>query len=88
VSVTIIYTVACGKCGGEAVSSTLDLTNPQDDGTIRIDLELAAEQETFECQRCGATVYTGDLDVSTEYGEDPTEDEQDVEGQQEAESPS
>jgi hypothetical protein len=49
VSVTITYTVACGKCGGEATSTTLDLTNPQPDGSLRIDLEMAAAQEEFEC---------------------------------------
>jgi hypothetical protein len=80
-SVKIVYTVTCGNCGGEATSSTLDLSNPQDDGTIRINLELAAEQETFECENCGSAVYTGDLDVSTEYGDlgEDTADEQDAE---------
>jgi hypothetical protein len=70
VSVTITYTVACGKCGGEATSTTLDLTNPQPDGSLRIDLEMAAAQEEFECSDCGATVYTGDLDVMTEDEDD------------------
>lgn len=52
-SAMIVYTVGCGNCG---------------DGTIRIDLELAAGQATFACDNCGATVYTGDLDTSTEGG--------------------
>jgi ribosomal protein S27AE len=75
VSVTITYTVACGKCGGEATSTTLDLTNPQPDGSLRIDLEMTAAQEEFECSNCGATVYTGDLDVMTEDEDDEDEDD-------------
>jgi hypothetical protein len=72
VSVVLVYTVDCGTCGGEATSRVLDLSNPQDDGTIRIDLEMAAGQATFECD-CGATVYSGDLDLETEGG-DPDHD--------------
>jgi hypothetical protein len=79
VSIVIVYTVDCGKCGGEASTRTLDLTNPQPDGTLRIDLGMAAEQAEFTCESCGAAVYTGDLDTTTEGGGDPTEDDEDDE---------
>jgi hypothetical protein len=74
-SVVIVYTVECGTCGGEATSRVLDLSNPQGDGTIRIDLDMAAGQATLDCD-CGATVYTDDLNTVTEGG-DPDYDADD-----------
>jgi hypothetical protein len=53
VSVVLVYTVDCGTCGGEATSRVLDLSNPQDDGTIRIDLEMASGDCCRHCQAYG-----------------------------------
>lgn len=36
-----------------------------------------AEQETFDCIECGATNFTGELDVEHEGGDDPDEDDED-----------
>lgn len=80
-SVVIVYTVECGTCGGEATSRTLDLSNPQEDGTLRIDLDMAAGQATFDCD-CGATVYTDDLNTITEGG-DPDYDADDLDDEDE-----
>lgn len=73
-STTITYTVDCETCDNQATSTTLDLTNPQPNGTLRIDLEMAAGQATFYCD-CGAIVYT-DLNKLTEGGDENYEPEE------------
>ena len=69
-AITIIYEIDC-HCGGTAEHRTLHMDNPQPDGTIRIDIEMAAAQSTFECEDCGCTTYTGDLDSETDPDECP-----------------
>lgn len=67
-SILIKYTIDC-HCGGQAQNVTLDLSNPRPDGTIQIDIEMAAGQSTFTCDDCGCELSTSDL----EYFEEPEE---------------
>ena len=82
-SVKIVYTVDC-HCGEMAESGSLYFGGLQEgDGSLRIDLELAASQETFECMACGCLTYTGDLGTycETEFdcsGEDDSGDEEEA----------
>lgn len=67
---TIIYTLEC-HCGADATATVLNLDNPQPDGTIRIDVELAIGQQDFKCESCGCVLGTGDIDyVIGEAGDD------------------
>ena len=67
-TVRIVYEIDC-HCGSKATTSTLDTTNPADDGSIHIDVEMAVACTSFECRGCGCTISTGDLDTETEPDE-------------------
>jgi transcription elongation factor Elf1 len=61
----IKMTYDCEKCGGEASTSTLDFTqdNPE---VITLDIEMVCSQQRLDCEDCGTSYYTGDLDILNE----------------------
>jgi hypothetical protein len=66
----IVYTLEC-HCGEEMYKTVMDLSNPQEDGSVVIDVELGTCQEEFTCNKCGCSTYTGDLMTETEPDECP-----------------
>lgn len=70
--------VTCPVCGNTIVSDgwTVDFTNKE--GVVLLD--LFADEE-FECENCGTTVYTGDVEQMYEYdgGNRIVDDEEDEE---------
>lgn len=66
------YLVAtCGNCQGD-VYYGLCVSTLTYRGRPAVSLDMV-EQMTLHCQACGATNYTGDLDIYTEGGDDPDE---------------
>ena len=69
-----IMAVECPVCGelAKADGMTVDFTSPE--GVVCLNL---FSQETFECDRCGTTIYTGDMEDAIDYeeAEDFDEDE-------------
>jgi hypothetical protein len=59
--IRIGYEIEC-HCGEPARYWTVDLSNPRPDGSVLIDLDMAACQVDFECKSCGCITGTGDLD--------------------------
>lgn len=82
--IAITYRVDCPCCGGDAVRHVTDLTNPQEDGSIEIDLEMSASQTTFTCEDCRCESFIGDLDIehddSGHVDQSDDEDEDDLAG--------
>ncbi len=74
-STVIVITIQC-HCGADAESRTLDLSNPQPDGSIRIDAELSVGQNAYHCKDCGCTYFTGDVEVYHEGQCRPVDDEE------------
>lgn len=75
--ITIVYKVDCPcGCGGDAVRRVCDMTNPQPDGTIEIDVEMSVGQSTYTCQECGCESFIGDVDPETD-GDCPGDDDGD-----------
>ncbi len=60
-SVVIEIGFDCPHCGSFASVRSLDTTNPQPDGSIRIDAELLVACTAFYCGKCQCSFYTGDL---------------------------
>jgi hypothetical protein len=59
----------CGNCDEEIFYGVcVTLLEHNDLPVIPI---TTAEQTSFHCDRCGATNYTGDVDLFTEGGTDP-----------------
>lgn len=80
-SLVIVYEVDCPHCDEKATATTLDLSQPEDDGYVHIDVELSVSQHEFVCEGCGCSVYTGDIEVSVEDEECPAEEDEDDEDQ-------
>jgi hypothetical protein len=61
-----IMAVECPVCGSlvKADGVTADFTAPE--GVVCLNL---FSQETFECDRCGTTIYTGDMEDALYYDE-------------------
>ncbi|HET8661119.1 MAG TPA: hypothetical protein VFM55_19245 [Micromonosporaceae bacterium] len=80
---TIVYEIDCPHCDDDstAITRTLALGQPEDDGAIHIDVGMSVAQSTFECTACGCAVYTGDVEASTEDDECPNEDSDDEDDQ-------
>lgn len=72
----IVYVLDC-HCGGEAEHRTVDSVSPQEDGSLRIDVEFAIGQSSFTCPDCGCRLFVGDVDHSTEPEECPGRDDVD-----------
>jgi hypothetical protein len=72
---TIVYEIDCPHCDdeGTAVIRALAFGQPEEDGAIHVDVGMSVAQSTFECTKCGCSVYTGDVDGSTEDDECPAE---------------
>lgn len=65
--------VTCPLCGKTIVGNrVMDFTNP--DGIVLLNL---FELTSFHCERCGTSVYTGDVEefYEVEEGEIPDDDE-------------
>lgn len=69
-----IMAVECPVCGelAKADGMTVDFTSPE--GVVCLNL---FSQETFECDKCGTVIYTGDMEDHLFY--DEPEDEEDDE---------
>ena len=69
-----IMAVECPVCGelAKADGMTVDFTSPE--GVVCLNL---FSQETFECDKCGTVIYTGDMEDHLFYDEpeDEYEDE-------------
>lgn len=72
--IRIVYELEC-HCGETMRTATLDLSNPQPDGSLVIDLEMAAGGQDFECDECGCFTGTGDLDLHVEPEQCPAGDD-------------
>ena len=67
-----IMAVECPVCGelAKADGMTVDFSAPE--GVVCLNL---FSQETFECDRCGTTIYTGDMEDAIDYEESEDFDE-------------
>jgi hypothetical protein len=62
------FVVDCPVCGEPATAGTTLFTDYEPGQPLRIDLGMAASQETFTCTGpdCGAQCYSGDFEVFTD----------------------
>lgn len=84
-AIEIVYEVDC-HCGGTATSTTLALGQPEEDGRVHIDVDLSIGQTEFECDDCGCTYYTGDIDVASDDEDDCAGPDVDAEDDEDDES--
>jgi hypothetical protein len=73
---TFYFLLDCDNCEEEILHGRCITTLTAPDGNPVIPLSMT-EQLEFECPKCGAESYTGDLDIYTEGGEPQTEEDED-----------
>jgi hypothetical protein len=72
---TITYFIVCPHCNNDASSTTLDVTQPNNE-SIRIDVELSVGQLDVTCEGCGC-VFSIELIIEPYRVECPRDQDDD-----------
>jgi hypothetical protein len=69
-----VLTVEC-HCGGEAECRTLMFNQPEENGTVRIDVELTVGTSTYTCPKCGCEYFVDEIETHSDDEDDCTGDD-------------